>query len=262
MFDLIVAGAGMGGLVAAVHARERGASVLVLEKGDRAGGSMLLSSGFLWRYREFDRFREECPGGDPGLQWLVHDRLDSDLAWLESVAGPALERETGNPLTTGLRFSWKARERFCSPSPCAGCRRRRRCCSRLGASRGTASSCGATSHPRRSRSGSARTPGARATASRSHSSAAPSSRAGWTSSTGGTCPLRLRASRRRASARLLSATPTTQSSRTPVGSGTRPGPGRRSTSSSGRRASRTPGPATPFRRSGSASASAIVRSAR
>lgn len=104
MFDLIVAGAGMGGLVAAVHARERGASVLVLEKGDRAGGSMLLSSGFLWRYREFDRFREECPGGDPGLQWLVHDRLDSDLAWLESVAGPALERETGNPLTTGLRF--------------------------------------------------------------------------------------------------------------------------------------------------------------
>jgi fumarate reductase flavoprotein subunit len=103
-YDLVVAGAGMAGLVAAVQATERGASVLVLEKGDRAGGSMRLSSGFVWRYREWERFRAECSGGDPDLQQLVWARVDEDLAWLESRGAEVHGRETGNPLTTGLRF--------------------------------------------------------------------------------------------------------------------------------------------------------------
>src|SRR5215212_5479309 len=104
MPDLVVAGAGMAGLAAAAHARERGADVLVLEKGDRPGGSMLLSSGVIWRYRDVDRFRDECSGGDPALQRLVFDRLDADVAWLESLGAPVVERETGNPLTVGTRF--------------------------------------------------------------------------------------------------------------------------------------------------------------
>ena len=104
MPDLIVAGAGMGGLVAAAQANARGASATVLEKGDRAGGSMLLSSGVIWRHREFDRFRAECPGGDEALQALVFDRLDRDLDWLESLGATPIERETGNPATVGRRF--------------------------------------------------------------------------------------------------------------------------------------------------------------
>ena len=102
--QLVVAGAGMAGLVAAVRARELGADVVVHEKGTRPGGSMLLSGGFVFRYREWERFREECPGGDPELQRLVWERLDDALAWLESLGAPVAERETGNPLTTGLRF--------------------------------------------------------------------------------------------------------------------------------------------------------------
>jgi fumarate reductase flavoprotein subunit len=102
--DLVVAGAGMAGLAAAAHARERGAEVTLLEKGDRPGGSMLLSSGVIWRHRDFERFREECPDGDPALQRLLFDRLDADLAWLESLGAPVVARETGNPLTTGVRF--------------------------------------------------------------------------------------------------------------------------------------------------------------
>lgn len=94
----------MGGLVAAARARELGATVDVYEKGDRAGGSMLLSGGFVWRYRDFETFRSECPGGDPELQRLVTDRLDEGLSWLEGLGAPVRERETGNPLTTGLRF--------------------------------------------------------------------------------------------------------------------------------------------------------------
>ncbi|MEA2273536.1 MAG: hypothetical protein QOI98_2244 [Solirubrobacteraceae bacterium] len=104
MPDLIVAGAGMAGLCAAAHARERGAEVVVLEKTSRPGGSMLLSSGFVWRHRELDDFRAECPAGDPGLQQAIFDRLDADLDWLEKLGAPVLERETGNPLTAGRRY--------------------------------------------------------------------------------------------------------------------------------------------------------------
>jgi fumarate reductase flavoprotein subunit len=65
---------------------------------------MLLSSGVIWRYRSFDEFRAQCPGGDPRLQELVHGRLDEELEWLEALGAPVLSRETGNPLTTGVRF--------------------------------------------------------------------------------------------------------------------------------------------------------------
>jgi succinate dehydrogenase/fumarate reductase flavoprotein subunit len=102
--DLVVAGAGMAGLVAAAEARRLGAAAAVLEKLDRPGGSMRLSSGVIWRHRELERFLSECPGGDRELQRLLFERLDTDLEWLESLGAPVVARETGNPLTTGLRF--------------------------------------------------------------------------------------------------------------------------------------------------------------
>ena len=104
MPDLVVAGAGMAGLAAAARARELGADVVVHEKGDRPGGSMLLSSGVIWRYRDWEVFRAECPGGDPALQRLVWEGLDDALVWLESLGAPVVARDTGNPLTTGIRF--------------------------------------------------------------------------------------------------------------------------------------------------------------
>ena len=94
----------MAGLVAAARARELGAEPLVLEKGDRAGGSMFLSSGVVWRYRTLEAFREECPGGDPALQREIVERLDEGIEWLESLGAPVVEPETGNPRTLGKQF--------------------------------------------------------------------------------------------------------------------------------------------------------------
>ncbi|MFN2627703.1 MAG: FAD-binding protein [Gaiellaceae bacterium] len=99
-----VAGAGMAGLVAAARLRELGVEPVVLEKGTRAGGSMLLSSCVIWRYRTFEEFRAECPGGDPDLQRLVVERFDDALAWLERLGPPVVWPETGNPRTVGKRF--------------------------------------------------------------------------------------------------------------------------------------------------------------
>jgi succinate dehydrogenase/fumarate reductase flavoprotein subunit len=102
--DLVIAGAGMAGLCAAARARELGADVVVLEKGDRTGGSMRLSSGFVWRHESFDGFRSDCPDGDPELQRVIFERLDQGLRWLESLGAPVVTRETGNPRTRGVRF--------------------------------------------------------------------------------------------------------------------------------------------------------------
>jgi len=99
-----IAGAGMAGLVAAARLRELGRAVTVREKGTRIGGSMLLSSCVIWRHRDWDEFRRECPGGDERLQRLVWERLDDAIAWLESKGAPVVWAETGNRRTVGKRF--------------------------------------------------------------------------------------------------------------------------------------------------------------
>jgi succinate dehydrogenase/fumarate reductase flavoprotein subunit len=94
----------MAGLVAAARARELGATPVVYEKGDRAGGSMLLSSGFVWRYATLETHLEQCPGADEALARAIVERFDESLDWLESLGVELLTRETGNPLTVGARF--------------------------------------------------------------------------------------------------------------------------------------------------------------
>ena len=90
MPELVIAGAGMAGLAAAAEAGRLGAAPVVFEKLTRPGGSMRLSSGVIWRHRDFSRFREECPDGDERLQRLVFERLDGDIEWLESLGAPVL----------------------------------------------------------------------------------------------------------------------------------------------------------------------------
>ena len=104
MPDLVVAGAGLAGLAAAATARERGADVVVYEKGFRLGGAMLLSSGVVWRHASFDDFRTECPDGNRVLQRLVFDRLPESIEWLRRLGVKVLEPETVNPRTTGVRL--------------------------------------------------------------------------------------------------------------------------------------------------------------
>jgi succinate dehydrogenase/fumarate reductase flavoprotein subunit len=94
----------MAGLVAAARARELGREVRLLEKGNRPGGSMLLSSGVVWRYSEFDEYRRQCPDGTEILQRLIWERLDDALDWLEGLGAPVVASDTTNPLTTGRRL--------------------------------------------------------------------------------------------------------------------------------------------------------------
>ncbi len=98
----------MAGLVCAARARELGLAPRIVEKGTRAGGSMLLSSCVIWRHLEWDDFRAECPHGDETLQRLIWERLDDALAWLVSLGAEPVWQDTENPRTTGKRFDPRA----------------------------------------------------------------------------------------------------------------------------------------------------------
>jgi fumarate reductase flavoprotein subunit len=101
---MVIAGAGMAGLVCAARARELGLRPRLIEKGTRPGGSMLLSSCVIWRHIDWDGFRAECPGGDEVLQRLIWERLDDALDWLVSIGAEPVWEDTENPRTTGKRF--------------------------------------------------------------------------------------------------------------------------------------------------------------
>src|SRR6266545_5008530 len=88
---LYIAGAGMAGLCAAARARELGLDVAVFEKGNRPGGSMLLSSCVVWRYLDADAFHEESPpdGAEPLL--LATGGFQGDRELVREHVAPAGE---------------------------------------------------------------------------------------------------------------------------------------------------------------------------
>ena len=81
--DVLVLGAGMAGLCAAIAALEQGAQVLVLEKGNRLGGSMALSNGIVWTFARESDARKHLPDGDSALQDLLVTQLGESLRWLQ-----------------------------------------------------------------------------------------------------------------------------------------------------------------------------------
>ncbi len=104
--DVVVVGAGMAGLCAAIAARESGARVVVLEKGTRFGGSMRLSGGLIWTFADKAQLREEIPDGNQALQDLVVDGLWESMAWLE---------KQGVVLSAERRFQWYGHGRSADP---------------------------------------------------------------------------------------------------------------------------------------------------
>jgi succinate dehydrogenase/fumarate reductase flavoprotein subunit len=82
--DLLVIGAGLGGLAAAARALEEGASVVVVEKSPAVGGSALYA-GFLWTTPSMDVMREVNPDGDPALCARLVDGYDDAIEWVRSL---------------------------------------------------------------------------------------------------------------------------------------------------------------------------------
>jgi succinate dehydrogenase/fumarate reductase flavoprotein subunit len=81
--DVVVIGAGLGGLVAAITAQEDGSRVICLEKLAEPGGSFALSGGYIWALSSFEAYREQVPDGDPVLGRLVIEDFETGIEWLQ-----------------------------------------------------------------------------------------------------------------------------------------------------------------------------------
>ena len=194
---------------------------------------MLLSSGVVWRHREWDDFRSECPGGRRGAaaarlgaarRRARLARVARRRAGLDGDRKPAHRRAAVRP----ARADGAARARRRAGDAAAGRRADRRSCSPAAASR--------SGSPRSRACCCGRTRGATARRSISPAPAEPRSPPGSTSSTAARCPRRRRGSARRTSSRSRSSTgagpvssPTTgaTSRRLGVVVGERPGAGDR-----------------------------------
>lgn len=93
-YDVIVAGAGFAGLVAARAAAERGSRTLVLEAADGPGGSAAISAGAIWAPETTDKLSAYVPDGDAGLQRAFCEKFEEALSWLAGVGLPFSGQDT------------------------------------------------------------------------------------------------------------------------------------------------------------------------
>jgi 3-oxosteroid 1-dehydrogenase len=75
-YDLVVLGAGLGGLAAAVRAHDLGLTTIVLEKSDQLGGVAAYSSGYQW-----------CPGNHLAREAGIDDSWQDGYTYMRAFAG-------------------------------------------------------------------------------------------------------------------------------------------------------------------------------
>src|SRR6266851_2720386 len=101
--DVIVLGAGLAGLSAAVVSAEAGARTVVVERAPSIGGSALISGGYVWALPDEHALRTEDPGRYQRHGMIVVDGYREAIDWLESFA-PMLTGEAPNLAGRGIKF--------------------------------------------------------------------------------------------------------------------------------------------------------------
>jgi len=91
--DVVVAGAGVGGLCAAVRAATKGCKVVLLEASRRTGGTGLFSSGLVGfaKGTDYKKMMETAPYTDPVLGKVVMDNFGNLKQFLSEVGAPFKE---------------------------------------------------------------------------------------------------------------------------------------------------------------------------
>lgn len=91
--DVVVIGAGFGGLIAAASALDEGASVLIVEASTRVGSSSLLCSGVMTTHgaNSVEELAANAPLTDSELGQAFLDAWQPSLDWLAQIGAPLAE---------------------------------------------------------------------------------------------------------------------------------------------------------------------------
>lgn len=105
--DVVICGAGIGGLATAVSAAEAGANVILVEASNKVGGTSRFAAGaFGPRFgTDWEKAYAKAPMSDPELGKLVVENWDSYLEW---ITGMGLTTE---PLAKGSSYVWMGGKR-------------------------------------------------------------------------------------------------------------------------------------------------------
>lgn len=97
--DVVIAGAGIGGLAAAVSAAEKGANVILIEASQHVGGTSRFAAGaFGPRFgAEWEAAYAKAPMSDPVLGKLVCDNWAPYLEWIDSLGMTTEELAPNSP---------------------------------------------------------------------------------------------------------------------------------------------------------------------
>ena len=97
--DVVIAGAGIGGLAAAVSAAEQGAKVILVEASKHVGGTSRFAAGaFGPRFgADWEKAYAKAPMSDPTLGKFVCDNWGSYLEWINGLGLVTEELAKGSP---------------------------------------------------------------------------------------------------------------------------------------------------------------------
>ncbi|MEE8717522.1 MAG: FAD-binding protein [Coriobacteriales bacterium] len=93
--DVLVVGAGFGGLVAAASALDAGANVIIVDASTRVGSSSLLSSGVMTTHgsNSVEELSKNAPLTDPVLGKAFLDAWPVALDWLAKIGAPLSQED-------------------------------------------------------------------------------------------------------------------------------------------------------------------------
>lgn len=103
--DVLVVGAGIGGLSAAAAAARSGAVVAVVEKLPTIGGSAALSAGMFWTAPDHASLQRRIPLGDRTLGSAVVDGYDDALGEIKGCGVRVADEPTVDVMTFGRGYS-------------------------------------------------------------------------------------------------------------------------------------------------------------
>ena len=101
--DVLIIGAGMAGLTAAVRSLSRGSSVVVVEKSTTVGGSARFA-GYAWTTPSHKAMDEVNPHGEPELRRALVDGFAGGIAWIRSLGVECADPVTVLRYGTGHEF--------------------------------------------------------------------------------------------------------------------------------------------------------------